>query len=114
MPFENHVDLSFTATSIAKNAPPQSGVYGLADACRWIHIGVTADIQAELLRHLDNPPAFLRQYPPSRFTYELSTAARRIDRQNQLVFEFEPIGDRWVGHLSKWTPAGEEHRSGNH
>jgi hypothetical protein len=54
MPFENHVDLSFTATSIAKNAPPASGVYGLADACRWIYIGGTADIQAELLRHLDS------------------------------------------------------------
>jgi hypothetical protein len=114
MPFENHRNRSFTEISIAKNAPPASGVYGLADACRWIYIGETADIRAELLRHLHNPPAFLRQYPPAGFTYELSTAGQRIDRQNQLVFELEPIGNRRVGHLSKWTPTGEEHRNGNH
>ena len=108
MPFENHGDLSFTATSIAKNAPPASGVYGLGDACKWIYIGETADIQAELLRHLDNPPAFLRQYPRDSY------CGTTIDRQSQLVLEFEPIGNRRVGHLSKWTPAGEEHRSDNH
>jgi hypothetical protein len=114
MPFENHGNRSFTASSIAKNAPPESGVYGLADACRWIYVGETADIQAELLKHLHNPPAFLREYPPSGFTYELSTAGQRIDRQNQLVFELEPIGNRRFGTLSKWTSPEEEHRSGNH
>jgi hypothetical protein len=102
MPFENHGNRSFTATSIAKNAPPASGVHGLADACRWIHIGETADIQAELLRHLHNPPAFLREHPPSGFTYELTTAGQRIDRQNQLVLELEPIGNRLVGQLTSW------------
>jgi hypothetical protein len=114
MPFENHGNRSFTASSIAKNAPPVSGVYGLADACRWIYVGETADIQAELLKHLHNPPAFLREYPPSGFTYELSTAGQRIDRQNQLVVELEPIGNRRFGTLSKWTSPEEEHRSGNH
>jgi hypothetical protein len=89
MPFENHGDQSFTEISIAKNAPPAMGVYGLADACRWIYVGETADIQAELLRHVHSPPAFLREYPPSTFTYELSTAGHRIDRQNQLAFELE-------------------------
>ena len=114
MPFENHWNRSFTALSIAKNAPPASGVYGLADACRWIYIGETADIQAELLRHVHNPPAFLREYSPSGFTYELSTAGHRIDRQNQLAFELEPIGNRRVGTLWNWTSQEEEHRSGNH
>jgi hypothetical protein len=114
MPFENHGNLSFTATSIAKNAPPASGVYGLADASRWIYIGETTDIQAELLRHLHNPPAILREYLPSGFTYELSIAGKRIDRQNQLVFELEPIGNWRVGHLWKWTSPGKEHRNGNY
>jgi len=114
MPFENYGNRSFTAISIEKNAPPESGVYGLADANRWIYVGETADIQAELLRHLQNPHAFLKEYPPSGFTYELTNAGRRIERQNQLVFELEPIGNRWVGHLSPWNTPEEEHRSGNH
>jgi len=114
MPFENHGNRSFTAISIAKNAPPASGVYGLVDACRWIYIGETADIQAELLRHVHNPPAFLREYSPSEFTYDLSTAGHRIDWQNQLAFELEPYATGGLGPFRKWTSHEEEHRSGNH
>ena len=109
MPFENHGNRSFTSMSVGKNAPRASGVYGLADAHRWIYIGESADIQAELLRHLQEPHAFLRQHPPSGFTYELTTAEQRISRQNQLVVELEPIGNRMVGQLSNWTPPEKEH-----
>jgi hypothetical protein len=100
--------------SIGNNAPAASGVYGLANAHQWIYVGETADIQAELLRHLENPHAFLREHPPSGFTYELSTAGQRIERQNQLVFELEPIGNRLVGQLSSWTSPQKEHTTGNH
>jgi hypothetical protein len=103
MPFENHGNRSFTAMSVGRNAPPSSGVYGLADAREWIYVGETADIQAELLGHLQNPPAFLREHPPSGFTYELTVAGRRIARQNQLVLELGPIGNRVVGQLSHGT-----------
>ncbi len=106
MPFENHGNRSFTAISVAKNAPRVSGVYGLADARQWIYVGEAADIQAELLRHLQTPHAFLREHPPSGFTYELSGAAQRIERQNQLVSELEPIGNRQVGKLSIGTLYG--------
>jgi hypothetical protein len=100
MPFENHGNRAFTAVSIGKNAPSESGVYGLADARQWIYIGETADIRAELLKHLQNPPSFLREHPPSGFTYELTTAGQRIERQNRLVLELGPIGNRTVGELS--------------
>lgn len=86
--------------SVGRNAPSSSGVYGLADAREWIYVGETGDIQAELLGHLQNPPAFLRAHPPSGFTYELTAAERRIARQNQLVLELGPIGNRLVGQLS--------------
>lgn len=99
MPFEHHGNRSFTTMSIGRNAPPASGVYGLADARRWIYIGETADIQAELLRHLEHPHAILKEHPPSGFTYELTGAGHRIERQNQLVLELEPIGNRMVGQL---------------
>jgi hypothetical protein len=100
MPFGNHGNRSFTAVSIGKNAPRISGVYGLADAREWIYVGESADIQAELMRHLQNPGSFLRQHPPSGFTFEPSTASARIERQNQLVSELEPIGNRQIGKLS--------------
>ena len=96
MPFENHGNRSFTMVSIGKNAPPASGVYGLADARQWIYVGEAADIQAELLRHLKNPHAFLREHPPSGFTYELSGAGQRIGRRNQLVLELKPIAKQLV------------------
>jgi len=114
MPFENHGNRSFTRTSIGKNAPPAPGVYGLADARQWIYVGETGDIQAELLAHLQNPHAFLREHPPSGFTYELTAAGQRIERQNQLVLELEPIGNRLVGQLSSSKSSGKEYGSDNH
>ena len=94
MPFENHGNRSFTTISVGKNAPPSSGVYGLADARQWIYVGETANIQAELLSHLKNPGSFLREHPASGFTYELTPPNQRLERQNQLVTELAPIGNR--------------------
>jgi hypothetical protein len=103
VPFENHGNRSFTMTSIGKNAPAASGVYGLANASRWIYIGETANIQAELLQHLRHPDAFLTEHTPSGFTYELSPAEHRVARQNRLVFELEPVGNGAAGHISNWS-----------
>lgn len=100
MPFGNHGNRSFTMISVDKNAPPASGVYGLANERQWIYVGESANIQAELRRHLQHPDPFLKDHPPSGFTFELSSAEQRISRQNQLVFELEPIANRRVGQLS--------------
>jgi hypothetical protein len=108
MPFENHGNRSFTWISVDKNAPAASGIYGLSNSRQWIYVGVTANIQAELQKHLQSPNAFLRAHAPSGFTFELCPAERRVERQNQLVFELEPIGNRMVGPLSMWpSPAGQ-------
>ena len=81
-------------TSIDKNAPAASGVYGLSDARQWIYVGETANIQAELFRHLQYPNMFLKEHTPSGFTFELSAAEHRTERQNRLVMELAPIGNR--------------------
>jgi len=106
MPFENHGNRAFTVASIGKNAPPASGVYGLADARGWIYVGETADIRAQLLSHLKNPPAFLVDHPPSGFTFELTAAGRRIDRQSRLVLELGPIGNRSLKQSSAGARLG--------
>jgi hypothetical protein len=113
MPFENHGNRSFTTMSIGKNAPRASGVYGLADASQWIYVGETADIHGELLRHLQNPHEFLKEHPPSGFTFELSAAGLRVGRQNQLVWELGPIGNRMVAQRSNLTAQEKENRNAN-
>src|ERR1035438_6838632 len=87
VPFENHGSRSFTMIAIGKNAPAASGVYGLSDARRWIYVGETANIQAELYRLLQFSSPLLRDHAPSGFTFELSSAENRLERQNRLVFE---------------------------
>ena len=94
MPFANHGNRSFTMTSVDKNVPAASGVYGLSNASQWIYVGETANIHAELSRHLQHPSTFLRGHSPSGFTYELSSKEHRVQRRNQLIFELEPIGNR--------------------
>jgi len=110
MPFQNHGNRSFTAVSISKNAPAASGVYGLADGRGWIYVGEAADIQTALLGHLQAPHVFLKEHPPSGFTYELSSAGQRIQRHNQLVRELDPIGNRRIGQLSSFQSKKKEHR----
>jgi len=100
MPFGNHGNRSFTFTSIDRNAPAASGVYGISNARQWIYVGETDNIHDELLHHLHHPGACLRDHAPSGFTYELSSVERRIERRNRLVLELEPVGNRLVRQLS--------------
>jgi excinuclease UvrABC nuclease subunit len=94
MPFENHGNRPFTAMVVDKNAPAASGVYGLSNARQWIYVGETANIQAELRNHLHHPSQLLRDHIASGYTFELSPAEYRIERQNQLVRELHPVGNR--------------------
>jgi hypothetical protein len=94
VPFLNHGNRAFTQVSVGRNAPAASGVYGLSNASQWLYVGETANIQGELLKHLQHPSPFLTTHEPSGFTFELSSAERRTKRQTQLVSELEPIGNR--------------------
>jgi excinuclease UvrABC nuclease subunit len=94
MPFENHGNRPFTATSVDKNAPAASGVYGISNARQWIYVGETANIQAELRKHLQHPNEALREHTASGYTYELSPAEYRVERQNQLISELAPVGNQ--------------------
>jgi len=80
-------------SSVNKNAPAASGVYGLSNSAQWLYVGETDNIHAELRRHLEYPEGFLREYRPSGFTFELSPQESRLERQGQLVAELEPAGN---------------------
>jgi hypothetical protein len=94
MPFENHGNRPFTAMVIAKNAPASSGVYGLSNAQQWIFVGETANIQAELHELFQHPNQLLRDHIASGYTFELSAAEHRVERQSELVRELHPVGNR--------------------
>ena len=94
VPFENHGNRAFTLTSVDRNAPAASGVYGLSNAHHWIYVGETGNIQAELLRHLRHGSEFLKGQIPSGFAFELCSPEHRMERHSRLLFELNPIGNR--------------------
>ena len=99
MPFSNHGNRAFTETSILRNAPAASGVYGLANSREWIYVGESADLQGRLLAHLrGDDPALART--PTGFTFELSLSDDRVARQNRLVLELEPVHNRYLSDRS--------------
>jgi hypothetical protein len=93
MPFENHGSRSFTMTSIHKNAPAESGVYGLSNSQHWIYIGESANLRLQLMAHLRAADGFGIGQNPTGFTYELCAPENRVARQNRLMSELEPVGD---------------------
>jgi hypothetical protein len=98
MPFDHPCPRSFTAPSIRENAPAISGVYGISNAGHWIYIGEADNIQTALIGHLQDPGTQLLARRPTGFVYEACERAKRPDRQNRLVFEYEPVCNRhWSG-----------------
>jgi hypothetical protein len=94
MPFDQPFARSFTASSVREYAPCASGVYGISNAGEWIYIGESDDIQAALLAHLrDLDTALLRRHPTG-FVFEICGRARRPNRQDRLVLEYEPACNR--------------------
>jgi hypothetical protein len=89
MPFTNSSSYLFVRDSITKNAPHASGVYGLFSSA-WVYIGESEDIQKRLLEHLNGDNPCINRFAPTNFTYELSAAAMRVARQDQLIAEFHP------------------------
>jgi hypothetical protein len=94
MSFEHHGARAFTATSVRKNAPSLSGVYGLSSAREWIFIGETDDLREQLLEHLVETNTLLSARIPTGFTFEICARDGRRARQSTLVRELQPVCNR--------------------
>ena len=101
MSFQNHGARAFTITSVHKNAPAASGVYGLSSAREWIYIGEADDVKGRLLEHLRERDTFLRTGIPTGFTFELCASESRVARQESLVRELRPA----CNHAGAASPA---------
>jgi hypothetical protein len=89
MPFDPALPRTFNAISIRAYAPTASGVYGLSNARAWLLIGETDNVQAALLEHLRDDGEKI-----TGFCCETHPANGRTRRQEQLVQEYHPEGNR--------------------
>ena len=89
MPFDPALPRTFNAISIRAHAPMASGVYGLSNASSWLFIGETDNIQESLLEHLR-----AGSEQATGFCFEMYAAGGRARRQDRLVQEYEPGGNR--------------------
>jgi hypothetical protein len=94
MPFEQLIPRPFTSGGVQMYAPMAPGVYGISNSCEWIYIGETEDIRGTLLAHLREADASLMKHAPMGFVFEVCDAARRLSRQDRLVFEYAPACNR--------------------
>src|SRR6516162_6088733 len=76
--------------SIVAHVPHASGVYALFDSQKWIYVGEAADIQTELLRHLNGNNTALARNLLTGFQFEVVAAAQRVARQDQLISALQP------------------------
>ncbi|MEK7408442.1 MAG: hypothetical protein AAB225_25500 [Acidobacteriota bacterium] len=94
MPFDRFVPYTFSLISVQKNAPALSGVYGLSNAREWIFVGETDNIQATLIRHLQETHTPLLERGPTGFIFELCFPYNRLARQERLIQEYQPVCNR--------------------
>ncbi len=94
MSFAECAARSFTFTSIQKNAPECSGVYGLSNGLEWVFIGEASNIRAQLLTHLKEVGTVLTSRRPTGFSFEICSPADRSNRQARLVHDFQPFCNR--------------------
>jgi hypothetical protein len=67
------------------------GVYGLSNAKEWVFVGVTDDIRASLLGHLQERNTVLKSRVPTGFTFEICHPSQSATRLSRLVSELSPV-----------------------
>ncbi len=96
MPFDGCFARVFNMTSVGRDAPACSGVFGLSDSREWIYVGETDNIQNRLteLLHDVSTSGFLEGRMPTGYSFEVCPPHSRIARQDRLIQELEPIINR--------------------
>jgi hypothetical protein len=92
--FARPIPRPFNEPGIRCYAPVASGVYGISNAQKWIHVGEASNIQAALLACLSSRDPKLLQFGPSGFVFEECGHGTRVDRRLRLIAEYDPICER--------------------
>jgi hypothetical protein len=96
MPFQHVLPRSFSVTGIHEHAPSLPGVFGVSNAREWIYIGVADNIRQTLLGLLGGADDAVRRHGPTGFVFEICEHSEREQRQDRLVFEYEPVCNRYA------------------
>jgi len=83
-----------------RNAPEESGVFGLCSPGKWLYIGHSFNIRQALLRYLSGQMPYVLEWQPRSFVFELLPYKKRIERQKELVAYYQPICNRKTHSLS--------------
>jgi hypothetical protein len=83
-----------TRTSVLRNAPEESGVYGLCSPGKWIYIGHSFNIRKALLEYLSGQRPYVLQWQPKYFLFELMPYKKRVSRHKSLVAQYQPVCNR--------------------
>jgi len=97
MPFNRPIPQPLRSRTIAMTAPAASGLFGISSRREWLYIGETDDIRGALLAYLDAPAtreSALDDTQALGFVFELCARAERLGRQDRLVREYRPRGNR--------------------
>ena len=90
-------------TSVLRNAPEESGVYGLCSADQWVYIGHSSSVRKALLEYLRGQMPYVLQWQPKHFMFEVLPYKQRISRQKALVAPYQPTCNRKVNSLARST-----------
>jgi hypothetical protein len=89
-----------TRTSVIRNAPEESGVYGMCSPGKWIYIGHSSNIRKTLLNYLSGQMPYVLQWQPKSFVFEALPYKLRIERHKELVGHHQPVCNRKTQSLA--------------
>ena len=92
-----------TRSSVMRNAPEESGVYGLYSHNRWVYIGHRSNIRKALLEYLSGQMPYVLQWQPSYFVFEPLPYRERIARHKELVARHHPVCNRKTQTLPSYS-----------
>jgi excinuclease UvrABC nuclease subunit len=99
--WSNSQRFTLTRTSVLRNAPEESGVYGLCIADQWVYIGHTSSVRKALLEYLRGQMPYVLQWQPRHFMFEVLSYKERISRQKELVAHYQPACNRKLHSLAR-------------
>lgn len=91
--------------NVLRNAPKDSGVYGLRRDERWIYVGQSPNIQKALLEYLSGHLPYVLQSQPNLFLFEVCTPQTRVQRQRDLAQQHQPLCNKRVLTAAKASRA---------
>jgi hypothetical protein len=99
--WDNSQRFTLTRSSVSRNAPEESGVYGLCSHDKWVYIGHSFNVRKALLEYLSGQMPYVLQWQPKFFLFELMPYKDRIARQRELAAHYQPICNRKVQSLCR-------------